>query len=253
MLSGVGVDDITGGQITGSTIVQVMARRQLVCLFVLILQPKVLTLMATVQGQSASMIISDTSVGSSNTGTTITNNVTNNITNTTNINNTTTINNITNIDNSVNVWDNRVWVNNDIKVFNANITNDSSVTTANIGNTTVFEGGDTNNVIVGSDAVDRLLGLAGDDYFLASAGDDTYNGGEGQDAVTFSQSKDNYSINKLGDDFIVTDTSGSEGANTLTDMERVGFSDGILALDVDAGETAGQGVSVVSGSVCENA
>ena len=44
-----------------------------------------------------------------------------NITNTTNINNTTTINNITNIDNSVNVWDNRVWVNNDIKVFNAMI------------------------------------------------------------------------------------------------------------------------------------
>ena len=39
---------------------------------------------------------------------------------------------------------------------------------------------------------------------------------------------------------IVTDTGGSEGANTLTDMERVGFSDGILALDVDAGETAGQ-------------
>ena len=140
----------------------------------------------------------------------------------------------------MNITDNRVWVDNDIKVFNANITNDSSVTTANIGNTTVMEGGDTNNVIVGSDAVDRLLGYGGDDYFLASAGDDTYNGGEGQDAVTFSQSKDNYSISKLGDDFIVTDTSGSEGANTLTDMERVGFSDGILALDVDAGETAGQ-------------
>ena len=70
VLSGVGVDDITGGQISGSTIV---ASNGQATISVPVRADSTTegpeTLMATVQGQSASMIISDTSVGSSNTGT----------------------------------------------------------------------------------------------------------------------------------------------------------------------------------------
>ena len=36
---------------------------------------------------------------------------------------------------------------------------------------------------------------------------------------------------------VIADSSGAEGTNTLVDVERAAFFDGILALDVD--ETAG--------------
>merc|ERR1711965_669781 len=58
--------------------------------------------------------------------------------------------------------------------------------------------------------------------------------------MTFSQSKGNYSVTKSGDSFLVSDLTGSEGTDTISGVERFGFSDGVLALDVDAGETAGQ-------------
>ena len=257
VLSGVGVDDITGGQITGS--VTVDSNGEAAVSIPIAADNKTEgseSLFVTVQNKTASMIISDTSVGSTNTGTTInvdgdlsgnlvfgdqtTNTTTNTTTNNTTNTITNTTNTTTNIDNSITISDNRVWVDNDIRVFNANITNDSSVTTANIGNTTVMEGGDTNNVIVGSDAVDRLLGLGGDDYFLASAGDDVIDGGDGEDAMTFSQNKNNYSVTKSGDSFLVSDLTGSEGTDTISGVERLGFTDGVLALDVDAGGTAGQ-------------
>ena len=70
---------------------------------------------------------------------------------------------------------------------------------------------------------------------MASAGDDVIDGGDGEDAMTFSQSKGNYSITKSGDSFLVSDLTGSEGTDTISGVERFGFSDGILALDVDAG------------------
>ena len=84
------------------------------------------------------------------------------------------------------------------------------------------------------------MGYGGDDYFLASAGDDVIDGGDGEDAMTFSQSKDNYLVTKSGDSFLVSDLTGSEGTDTISGVERFGFSDGVLALYVDAGETAGQ-------------
>ena len=39
---------------------------------------------------------------------------------------------------------------------------------------------------------------------------------------------------------MVSDLTGSEGTDTISGVERFGFSDGVLALYVDAGETAGQ-------------
>ena len=73
-----------------------------------------------------------------------------------------------------------------------------------------------------------------------SAGDDTFDGGDGEDAVTFSGSYSSYQISGSGENTLIADPTGAEGTNTLVDIERAAFSDGILALDVDEGETAGQ-------------
>ena len=42
------------------------------------------------------------------------------------------------------------------------------------------------------------------------------------------------------------------GTDTLQDFKRLEFSDGTLALDIDAGETAGQALEIVSSSFCKN-
>lgn len=109
-----------------------------------------------------------------------------------------------------------------------------------------FEGNDT---ITGSAGKDGLLGYAGDDTIAAGAGADFISGGAGNDRIDgqagidtagFSGNRSAYTVTRTATGFTVSDTRGIDGTDTLAGVERLVFADKTIALDVDAGATAGQ-------------
>jgi subtilisin family serine protease len=79
-------------------------------------------------------------------------------------------------------------------------------------------------LITGTDKADRLQ---------TSAANETFDGGAGVDSVVFHGVRANYTIARSGDKFIVTDTTGADGIDTLAGVERLVFADKNVALDVD--------------------
>ncbi len=86
------------------------------------------------------------------------------------------------------------------------------------------------NVITGNSAANRLDG---------GAGNDTLDGGGGTDVAAFSVARASYVITRAGDTITVQANSGNDGTDTLTNVERLKFSDFSLALDIsgNAGTT----------------
>lgn len=84
-------------------------------------------------------------------------------------------------------------------------------------------GGGGNDTIVGNDAANRLQG---------GGGNDTLNGGGGLDTAVYAGNQTRFVVSGSGTGFSVSDRSGAEGADTLTAIERVRFSDKSLALDL---------------------
>ncbi len=88
-----------------------------------------------------------------------------------------------------------------------------------------------NNVMTGNSATNTLMG---------GGGNDTMDGGAGTDVAVFSVARASYVITRVGATITVQDNSGAEGTDTLTNVERLKFSDFSVALDVsgNAGTTA---------------
>ena len=88
--------------------------------------------------------------------------------------------------------------------------------------------------IYGEDGDDDLYGDDGDDYLSGGDSDDYLDGGEGLDFALFLSSLDQYDIVILEDGSVqVQDTVGTEGLDSLFNIERIEFSDTNLALDID--------------------
>ncbi len=85
-----------------------------------------------------------------------------------------------------------------------------------------------------------LNGGAGNDTLNGGAGNDTMDGGAGTDVAAFSVARASYVITRAGATITVQDNSGNDGTDTLTNVERLKFSDFCVALDVSgyAGTTA---------------
>ena len=64
-------------------------------------------------------------------------------------------------------------------------------------------------------------------------------GSTGIEKVAFNSASSNFSITVIGSQVIVVDKAGSLGTDTLTNVERLKFSDRSIALDVKEGENAG--------------
>ncbi|MDO9711744.1 DUF4214 domain-containing protein [Paracraurococcus lichenis] len=100
-------------------------------------------------------------------------------------------------------------------------------------------------LVNGDDDANTLTGTAGNDTIAGFGGNDTINGGPGNDQVDGGAGLDTLVINAAralstavhGTDGAWTVT-GPDGIDALTGIERVQFSDGTLALDVDG--NAGQ-------------
>lgn len=85
---------------------------------------------------------------------------------------------------------------------------------------------------------DVITGSSGNDYLAGFAGNDSINAGSGLDTVAFNGLVGNYTIAKSGNDFTVTAKTGSDGVDTLVNVERLQFDDTSIALDVNG--VAGQ-------------
>ena len=91
-------------------------------------------------------------------------------------------------------------------------------------------------VLVGGTGSDHLTGSLLSDLLLPGSGSDFLDGGFGTDTVAYSGPRSSYTITKTSAGFTVTDGNGTD---TLQSVERLKFSDGGIALDVGATQSAG--------------
>ena len=90
--------------------------------------------------------------------------------------------------------------------------------------------------VIGTAAADTMLGNAANNSFTGGGGDDLIDGAAGVDMATYSGSRAAYTLTLGGGGAIVR--GGSEGTDTLTNVERLQFADAKLALDL--GGSAGR-------------
>ncbi|MBB4082710.1 beta strand repeat-containing protein [Brevundimonas lenta] len=83
-------------------------------------------------------------------------------------------------------------------------------------------GADTIN---GTAGVNTVYGEGGDDTIRGAAGDDIIDGGAGTDTAVFSGLRSAYSITTISG---VTTVTGPDGSDTLTNVERLQFDDGLF-------------------------
>jgi hypothetical protein len=87
------------------------------------------------------------------------------------------------------------------------------------------------NFTVASSA--NKTGTAGNDKLTVGTGDNAIDGGAGIDTAVYAGSAANYTIARGIWGYNVTAKSGSDGRDALIDVERIQFSDGFKAIDVD--------------------
>jgi len=94
-------------------------------------------------------------------------------------------------------------------------------------------GGVGNDVITGNTLSNAITG---------AGGNDTIDGGDGIDKVIYSGDAASYTIKIASTSSTVTDkTANRDGADSLTNVERLQFTDTMLALDIGKNQTAGSG------------
>ncbi|OFW27554.1 MAG: hypothetical protein A3H97_13055, partial [Acidobacteria bacterium RIFCSPLOWO2_02_FULL_65_29] len=105
------------------------------------------------------------------------------------------------------------------------------------GGADYIEGGDGNDVLIGAAGDDQVQGGGGDDIIVGGSGpgNDTYDGGDGIDTAVFSDNLSAYTIGTAG-----ATVSGPEGNDTLSNIERLKFSDRSLAFDMTVSEAGGK-------------
>jgi Ca2+-binding RTX toxin-like protein len=101
-------------------------------------------------------------------------------------------------------------------------------------------GGAGDDVLDGGLQDDTLSCGAGNDVLIGGRGDDQLNGGDGIDVAQYAGSYADYRITKIngangGTTYRVVDTrSGQDGADTLTNIEKLSFAD-ISRVDLTIG------------------
>lgn len=91
---------------------------------------------------------------------------------------------------------------------------------------------------LGTTGNDALLGTTGNDILAGLAGNDGIDGGAGLDTAVFNAKRDHYTVSRSGNTITVTDSLGYEGSDTLTNVERLHFTDQEVAFDISG--NAGQ-------------
>jgi serralysin len=81
------------------------------------------------------------------------------------------------------------------------------------------------DTLTGGSGANTINGMAGDDILTGGVGDDTIDGGAGLDTAVFAGLRSAYAVSTATG---VTTVTGPDGADTLTTVERLRFSDATL-------------------------
>jgi len=135
----------------------------------------------------------------------------------------------------------------DLSGATASIINGGKLTIAAGTSISNAVGGDGNDVLIanpngstlrGMWGNDTLVGGSGNDRLDGGAGNDVLDGGAGTDTAVYHGARSNYTVTASATGCTVADKTGSDGSDTLSDIERLQFTDQTLAFDT--GGVAGQ-------------
>ena len=90
----------------------------------------------------------------------------------------------------------------------------------------------------------KKVSLVVNDSFKGQPGIDYFDGGLGLDTVVYSGPIERYTINKSGNRYVVSEPTGSDDTDNLVNIERLQFSNGKVALDVETGN-AGEAAKLI--------
>ncbi|MFC6640202.1 DUF4214 domain-containing protein [Sulfitobacter sediminilitoris] len=93
-------------------------------------------------------------------------------------------------------------------------------------------GGMGNDTLTGNTLANTLTGGAGNDMVTGAVGNDTINGGAGQDTGIYSGNQSSYTLMLSAQSPMLTDRRGTDGTDTLVDIEVLQFVDGTFDLDI---------------------
>ncbi len=98
----------------------------------------------------------------------------------------------------------------------------------------VFAGSSNADAIIGSMGNDTISAGIGDDTITGSAGNDSIDGGAGVDTAVFSGNLSNYTLSHSGSTYTVHAKSGTDGTDTITNVETLKFADMSVNLTIQA-------------------
>ena len=91
------------------------------------------------------------------------------------------------------------------------------------------DGSDANNTVtmsVNTVPVGKTyVGTTGNDIISGTSGNDTLDGGVGTDTVSWTQASSNYQLTSTASGWKITDKTGADGTDTVTNIEKLQFSD----------------------------
>lgn len=101
-----------------------------------------------------------------------------------------------------------------------------------------FAGAAGDDVLIGTGGADTLTGGSGNDVLIGLGGSDQIDGGAGVDTAVYAAARADLAIVRDGGQITVTGSTGVDGTDSLTGVERLQLYDVNLAFDVDG--SAGQ-------------
>ncbi|HJV86719.1 MAG TPA: DUF4214 domain-containing protein [Noviherbaspirillum sp.] len=96
------------------------------------------------------------------------------------------------------------------------------------------KGGSGNDCIVGNAAANHIWGNGGNDNLTGGGGDDVLDGGTGVDTAVYAGLRSNYTIARNATGYTVIDRAGTEGCDSLLNVETIQFYNLSLTPDSDA-------------------
>ncbi len=103
---------------------------------------------------------------------------------------------------------------------------------------------DTFNLTVG--AAFNVIGKPGNNTFTSSPGNDSFTGGSGGvNTVVYNGKAANFAISHTASGLTVQDTTGAQGTDTLTNIQRIKFADVSLAFDTGTTQSGGQTAEIL--------
>lgn len=93
--------------------------------------------------------------------------------------------------------------------------------------------------------IENLVSGSGNDFLMGNEADNLMDGGAGLDTFATSGIRERYSLQAKGDVWEIFDSEGTDGTDSLINIERLNFSNMNLALDVSTTGAAGRAAQII--------